>query len=177
MEELLTTATSPVPLPADTGSTSNPFPPSYSAGPFTWATPFFTTPTALLTVIIIFGFGRYLATQGTSWLDSSGRPRLAPLSRLIIAISVTILVTFLADAAVLTARAFIERQWTSSVLAYYIGVSWLAWTISLVCLTDETYKYGEWNWVQYIFWMAAALGETMVGWLWTVGMLRPKPGN
>ncbi|KAI7849527.1 hypothetical protein BDC45DRAFT_573904 [Circinella umbellata] len=80
-------------------------------------------------------------------------------------------------AAVLTARAFIERQWTSSVLAYYIGVSWLAWSIGLLCLTDETYKFGEWNWVQYVFWMAAALGETMVGWLWTVGMLRPKPGT
>ncbi|KAI9251944.1 hypothetical protein BDA99DRAFT_444174 [Phascolomyces articulosus] len=91
--------------------------------------------------------------------------------------SVTILVTFLADAVVLTARAFIEHQWTSSVLAYYIAVSWLSWTIGMVCLTDETYKFGEWNWVQYIFWMAAALGETMVGWLWTVGMLRPKPGT
>ncbi|KAI8137554.1 hypothetical protein BJV82DRAFT_634815 [Fennellomyces sp. T-0311] len=161
----------------EAGLTSSPFPPFYSVGPITWATPFFITPTALLTVIILFGFGRYLTTRGNPWHSAETRPRLTPLSRLIVAVTMTILLTFLADGAVLTTRAIVEKQWTSSVLAYYIGISFLAWAISFICVTDETFKFGEWNWVQYLFWMAAALGETLVGWLWTVGMLRPKPGT
>lgn len=158
---------------------ASPFPPYYSPGPLTWATPFFTTPTALLVLAAVFGLGRYLQTRATPWQEPnhSSRRRLDPLSKLIVALALTIVVTFLGDAGVVVARALFESSWTSSVFAYYIGVSWLAWVLSLVSLTDETYKYGEWTWVQYTFWMAAFLGETMVAWLWAVGMLRPRPGK
>ncbi|KAI9314851.1 hypothetical protein BX666DRAFT_1964047 [Dichotomocladium elegans] len=164
------------------GSSSSPFPPIYSAGPLTWATPLFATPTALLVVVILFGLGRYITnTHAYPWIDAdapgSARKHLTPLARLVVAASVTVVVTFLADAFVFVTRAILDRHWTSSVLAYYIGVSWLAWVIALVCVADETHKFGVWSWVQYIFWMAAALGETTVAWLWTVAFVRPNPGT
>lgn len=173
MELVLTTG--------DTPGTSSPFPPNYSAGPLTWTTPLFLTPTALLVGIILFGLGRYLLiTRGYPWIDAdtpgATRRHLSPLSRLVVAVSITIVLTFLAEAIVFATRAFMEHHWTSTVLAYYIGISWLAWMIGLMCVADETHKFGAWSWVQYMFWILAALGETMVGWLWLVGLLRPRPG-
>lgn len=165
---------------AQGGGTASPFPPYYSAGPFTWKTPLFISPTALLAVIIILGHARYMQTRANPWLDTSGqsqrRLRLSALSKLIVAISLTILMSFLGEAAVLVTQAILESYWTSTVLAYYIAISWLAWAISLAYLTDEIHKFTDWNWVQYAFWMAAAFGDTVVGWLWAVGILRPKAG-
>ncbi|KAI7877716.1 hypothetical protein K492DRAFT_150187 [Lichtheimia hyalospora FSU 10163] len=169
-------------LAGDAPGTSSPFPPNYSAGPLTWTTPLFLTPTALLVGIILFGLGRYLLiTRGYPWIDADApgatRRHLSPLSRLVVAISITIVLTFLAEAIVFATRAFMEHHWTSTVLAYYIGISWLAWMIGLMCVADETHKFGAWSWVQYMFWILAGLGETMVGWLWLVGLLRPRPGT
>lgn len=167
---------------APAGSLSDPFPPSYSTGPFTWATPLFISPTTLLSIITLFALGRYLQTRTNPWVDSSSgldsrQRRLSSLSKLIIAIALTVTVTFLADAAILVTRALVDGHWTSSVLAYYIAVSWLAWVVNFVSLTDEVYKFGDWTWVQYAFWMTAALCDTLVGWLWLVALLRPRPGT
>ncbi|KAG0180249.1 Homocysteine S-methyltransferase 1 [Apophysomyces sp. BC1034] len=60
-------------------------------------------------------------------------------------------------------------------LAYYVGVSWLAWALSLALLADETQKFAKWHWVQYMFWIVATLGDTVIGWFWAMGVYRPSP--
>lgn len=159
----------------------NPFPPIYSAGPLTWETPLFLTPTALLSVIAILGLGRYLSTRSHPlFLDAARlrqRRRMTALSKLVLAMSITILMTFMVDAGVFTARAILDKHWTSTVLAYYIGVSWLAWIFGLMTMTHEAHNFGRWSWVQYIFWMTATLGESLIAWLWLVAFLSPRTGK
>ncbi|KAI9315947.1 hypothetical protein BX666DRAFT_2028189 [Dichotomocladium elegans] len=158
---------------------SSPFPPIYSAGPLTWETPLFLTPTALLSLVIFAGLVRCLFTRDVSWVEAGGRGRmrLSPLSRLAVAVSITVQLTFVAEAIVFATRAVLDKHWTSTVLAYYIGMSWIAWLVSLIWMTDEAHKYGRWSWVQYVFWLAVAAGETLVGYLWLIGFLRPRAGT
>lgn len=159
----------------------NPFPPIYSAGPLTWETPLFITPTALLSLIAFLGLGRYLSTRSHPLFVDSARlsrqRRLTALSKLVLAMSITILLTFMVDAGIFTARAILDKHWTSTVLAYYIGVSWLAWIFGLMGMIHEAHNFGRWSWVQYTFWMTATLGESLIAWLWFVAFLSPRTGK
>lgn len=159
----------------------NPFPPIYSAGPLTWETPLFITPTALLSLIAFLGLGRYLSTRSHPLFVDAARlnrqRRLTALSKLVLAMSITILLTFMVDAGIFTARAILDKHWTSTVLAYYIGVSWLAWILGLMGMIHEAHNFGRWSWVQYTFWMTATLGESLIAWLWFVAFLSPRTGK
>ncbi|EPB92891.1 mitochondrial ABC transporter ATM [Mucor circinelloides 1006PhL] len=84
--------------------------------------------------------------------------------------------SYLLDTAVVVAQVFIQGD-LSTILVYYIGVSWLAWTVSLLCLMDESHKFSKWHWLQYTFFALATLGETIIAWLWTVGIYKPRPGT
>lgn len=151
------------------------FPPHYSSDGFVWSTPFVIGPSILLGIIVLFGLPRYLHNR---FHEASTNPRpLSAFSKFIVFLALIITTTFLIDAIVIVARAIVEDLWTSSVLAYYIGVSWSAWTLSLGALADETQKFSQWYWVQYLFWIIAVLNETFVGWLWMMGVLKPVPGK
>ncbi|KAG2230304.1 hypothetical protein INT48_001070 [Thamnidium elegans] len=152
----------------------NPFPPYYSSDEFSWSTPFVIGPTVLLGTIVLFGLPRYLynSVQETSRVRA-----LSTFSKLIIVLLVFVTGTFIADALVIISRAIIDEHWTSSVLAYYIGISWLSWTFSLGALADETQKYSQWYWIQYLFWVIAALNDSVIGWFWMMGILKPEPGT
>ncbi|KAI7879639.1 hypothetical protein K492DRAFT_131214 [Lichtheimia hyalospora FSU 10163] len=91
--------------------------------------------------------------------------------------SITIVLTFMVDAGIFTARAILNKHWTSTVLAYYIGVSWMAWILGLMAMTHEAHNFGRWSWVQYIFWMTATLGESLIAWLWFVAFFSPRTGT
>lgn len=165
-----------------------PYPPHYSAGIFTWQSPFFVSSTVLLTFILVAGIGRFLLTK--DYLD---QPRMAPngillggpetfrrasaLSKLIIVLSLVVIATLVGDAIVLVARALIEGHWTSTVLAYYIIISFLAWNIQLATAADETRKFLTWSWVQYTFWLAAVMTETLIAWIWAIGIFKPRDGK
>jgi hypothetical protein len=165
-----------------------PYPPHYSAGMFTWQSPFFVSSTVLLTFILVAGIGRFLLTK--DYLD---RPRLSPngillggpetfrrasaLSKLIIVLCLVVITTLVGDAIVLVARALIDGHWTSTVLAYYILSSFLAWNLQLATAADETRKFLTWSWVQYTFWFAAALTETLIAWMWAIGVFKPRDGK
>jgi len=165
-----------------------PYPPHYSAGIFTWQSPFFVSSTVLLTFILVAGIGRFLLTK--DYLD---QPRMAPngillggpetfrrasaLSKLIIVLSLVVIATLVGDAIVLVARALIEGHWTSTVLAYYIIISFLAWNIQLATAADETRKFLTWSWVQYTFWLAAVMTETLIAWIWAIGIFKPRDGT
>lgn len=152
----------------------NPFPPYNSSDEFSWSTPFVIGPTVLLGTIVLLGLPRYLynSTQETSRVRA-----LSTFSKLIIVLLVFVTGTFIADALVIITRAIIDEHWTSSVLAYYIGISWLSWTFSLGALADETQKYSQWYWIQYLFWVIAALNDSVIGWFWMMGILKPEPGK
>lgn len=159
-----------------------PFPPFYSSGVFTFSTPLFFTPTILLGFVVTVGLLRYLHTKNTAWQDISSPlispdRRLSPLSRLIIAISCLVTVSFLLDTLVVVTRVFVDEGSLSITFIYYIVTSWLAWVISLVCLVDESHKFSTWHWLQYTFFAMAAAGETLVAWLWIVSVYKPRPGK
>ncbi|KAI8979740.1 hypothetical protein BDF20DRAFT_871371 [Mycotypha africana] len=161
---------------------SNPFPPFYSSGEFSFTTPLFLTPTVLLVFILFVGSIRYLYTKHVSWQDISSpfvprERRLSPLSKLIIGLSCTVTATFLIDAFVLITRVFLEEGLLSIMLLYYIGASWVAWVIALACLMDESHKFSKWYWIQYTFFALATAGDTVVAWLWAVGVCKPRPGS
>ncbi|CAO0792064.1 unnamed protein product [Mucor circinelloides] len=156
-----------------------PFPP-YING-FSYTTPFFFTPTTLLAFVSVIGLCRYLHTKQVTWQDISSPlvspdRRLSPLSKLIVYMCCLITMSYLLDTAVVVAQVFIQGD-LSTILVYYIGVSWLAWTVSLLCLMDESHKFSKWHWLQYTFFALATLGETIIAWLWTVGIYKPRPGT
>lgn len=166
----------------------NPFPPYYSLDEFVWSTPFVIGPCILLGTIVLFGLPRYLSNHNKLWFHddtddqaventtNNSRP-LSTFSKFIVSLCLIVSTSFIADAIVIVIRAIIDQHWTSSVLAFYIVVSWLAWAFSLGALADETQKNSVWYWVQYLFWVIATLNETVVGWLWMMGVVRPEPGN
>lgn len=156
-----------------------PFPP-YING-FSYTTPFFLTPTCLLTFVSVVGLCRYLHTRQVTWQDISSPlvspdRRLSPLSKLIVYMCCLITMSYLLDAAVVVAQVFLQGD-LSTILVYYIGASWLAWAVSLLCLMDESHKFSKWYWLQYTFFALATLGETIIAWLWTVGIYKPRPGK
>lgn len=168
----------------------NPFPPYYSSDEFVWSTPFVIGPSILLGSIVLFGLPRYLQNNNKWWFHDSNtvtnateaaiatptRP-LSTFSKLIVFLCLIVSTSFVADALVVVLRAIIDEHWSSTVLAFYIGASWLAWSFSLGALADETQKHSKWYWTQYLFWVIATLNDTVVGWFWLIGVLKPKPGT
>ncbi|KAG2199718.1 hypothetical protein INT47_012854 [Mucor saturninus] len=152
------------------------FPPYYSSDEFVWTTPFVIGPSILLGTLALVGLPRYLHNRFHQTSATTTRP-LSTFSKFIVLLAVIITSSFLVDALVIVARVIVDDHWTSSVLAYYIIVSWLAWTLSLAALADETQKFSQWFWVQYLFWIIAVLNDTFVGWLWMMGVLKPVPGT
>ncbi|CEP07529.1 hypothetical protein [Parasitella parasitica] len=84
--------------------------------------------------------------------------------------------SYLLDTAVVVAQVFLQGDF-STILVYYIGASWLAWAVSLLCLMDESHKFFRWYWLQYAFFALATLGETIIAWMWIVGVYKPRPGT
>jgi ATP-binding cassette subfamily B (MDR/TAP) protein 6 len=155
---------------------SNPFPPSYSVDEFIWSSPFVYGPSILIISTLLVGLPRYL--YNTPFVAASNvQLPLSTFSKFLISLCLIVICTLIADAAVITCRAIIDQFWTSSVLAFYIGVSWSAWTLSLMALTNETQAHHQWYWTQYWFWILAVCMETIVGWYWMKGAIRPEPGK
>ncbi|KAI8051073.1 uncharacterized protein B0P05DRAFT_562857 [Gilbertella persicaria] len=152
------------------------FPPFYSVDQFTWSTPFVIGPTILLTTLLVFGIPRYLNNHHFNNTVTLHR-HLTAFSKFLVCLCFIVAITWIADAAVIVTRAILEHYWTSSVLAFYTGISWLAWALSLFTLADETQHYGKWYWTQYLFWVLAVASDTVVGWLWIMGITRPEPGT
>lgn len=160
-----------------------PFPPFYSSGLFVYSTPLFFTPTILLAFVVLVGSLRYfLQTKNVPWQDISSPlispdRRLSPLSRLIVVLSCVVTSSFFLDGLVVIVRVLLDQGSLSVMLVYYIGISWLAWVISLACLLDESHKFSKWYWLQYTYFAMAAAGETLVAWLWLMGIYKPRPGK
>lgn len=159
-----------------------PFPPFYSSGLFIFSTPLFITPTVLFLFVSVVGLYRYLKIKSVPWQDISSplvtpNRRLSPLSRLIVALSCLVTVTFLLDTVVVVTRVILDEGSLSVMLLYYVAFSWFAWVISLVCLIDESHKFSKWYWLQYTFYAMAVAGETCVAWLWASSVYNPRPGK
>lgn len=144
--------------------------------------PLFYTPTLLIIFNAVIGTIRYLTTKNIPWQDISSplaprQNRLTALSKLIIFLACSVTFSFLLDTIVVLARVFLEQGALSVLYIYYIGVSWFAWAIGILFLLDESHKFLKWYWIQYFFFALAALGETCVGWVWIVGVYKPRPGK
>ncbi|KAI8637769.1 P-loop containing nucleoside triphosphate hydrolase protein, partial [Parasitella parasitica] len=87
-------------------------------------------------------------------------------------------ITLIFDSIVLVTRAIVEQFWTSTVLAYYIAVSWFSWSLCIITLiTEAQSNHNKWYWVQYAFWFLAVAMETIVGWYWLRGITKHLPGT
>lgn len=150
----------------------NPFPPFYSIDEFIWSTPFVYGPTLLLIILITFGAPRYYHNINKQSTNLSSWSKFIAFACLIVSI------TFVFDSIVLITRAITEQYWTSTVLAYYIAVSWLSWSLCIIALVNEAQlNQNHWYWIQYLFWFLAVAMETVVGWYWLMGIMKPLPGN
>ena len=159
-----------------------PFPPFDSSGRLNYSTPFFFVPTILFLFIFTVGLRRYLQTKNVPWQDISTplvtpNRRLSTMMRIIIILSCLVTVTFLFETGVVVARAILEEGSFSASLVYYIALSWTAWIISLMCIMDESHKFSKWHWLQYTFFSMAVAGETLVAWLWSTSIYKPRPGK
>lgn len=149
-----------------------PFPPFYSIDEFVWSTPFVYGPTLLLITIITLAVPRYYYN-----INKQSTAALSSWSKLIAFACAIVSITFLFDAIVFVTRAITEEYWTSTVLAFYIAVSWISWSISIIALVSEAQLYyNRWYWIQYLFWFTAVATETVVGWYWMMGIMKPEPG-
>ncbi|KAI8364572.1 hypothetical protein BD560DRAFT_402776 [Blakeslea trispora] len=151
------------------------FPPFYSVDQFTWSTPFVIGPSILIAVLLIFGIPRYLHNHHSSNDSPIISRHLTAFSKFLVFLCFVVMITLIADATVIVTRAVLEQYWTSSVLAIYVGISWLAWALSLFALADETQQFGKWYWTQYLFWILAVCSDTLVGWLWAMTIVKPEP--
>ncbi|KAI8074014.1 P-loop containing nucleoside triphosphate hydrolase protein [Gongronella butleri] len=154
--------------------TSPVFPPYYSAGDWTFASPFVFVPTLLLVFMATAGGVRYLQAPRRPSADTQP---LSAFSRLIAYLTLLVVLSYMADAAVLVSRAFIEGTWTSAVLAYSILASYLAWTLALIMLVYEAQVFRQWYWIQYAFWLLAALLDATTAWTWTMAVKHPRNGT
>ncbi|KAI9030671.1 hypothetical protein CLU79DRAFT_730969 [Phycomyces nitens] len=158
-----------------------PLPPYYSSGIFIWSSPFFLSPTLLLTLVTLAGLGRYLQTRQNSYTNlaesSELSRRLSPLSKLIILLCIAVLLSFAGDTAIMIIRVFVDHYWMSNILAYYIACSWLAWVINLGLLLRETHLFSKWHWLPYVFWMIALMWESDIARLWIKAIKNPRPGT
>ncbi|CAO0795626.1 unnamed protein product [Mucor circinelloides] len=151
----------------------NPLPPFYSIDEFVWSTPFVYGPTLLLIIIITLAVPRYYYN-----INKQSIAILSSWSKLVGFACVVVSITFVFDAVVLVTRAITEEYWTSTVLAYYIAVSWISWSISIIALVNEAQlNQNHWYWIQYLFWFVAVAMETVVGWYWMMGIMKPLPGT
>ncbi|KAG2210102.1 hypothetical protein INT46_010307 [Mucor plumbeus] len=148
----------------------NPFPPFYSIDEFIWSTPFVYGPTLLLIILITFGVPRYYHNINKQSTNLSSWSKFITFSCLIVSI------TFVFDSIVFVTRAITEQYWTSTVLAYYIAVSWLSWSLCIIALVNEAQlNQNHWYWIPYLFWFLAIAMETVVGWYWLMGIIKPLP--
>lgn len=155
-----------------------PPPPIVINDEFIWSTPVVYGPTLLLIITLFIGIPRYIFVKTNYHLHAESLlHQLSSFSKVIIYLCLFITLSFVFDAIVVISRAIFASVWTSSELAFYIAISWLSWVISLVFLFHESQVFGKWYWTQYIFWEAAFLTETLVGWLWLNGVTRPKEGK
>ncbi|KAI8874947.1 hypothetical protein K501DRAFT_338966 [Backusella circina FSU 941] len=154
-----------------------PFPPFSFTTTLRSTSPLFYVPTLLLLFTVIVGSCRYYTTKSIPW-DYSVSPnrKLGPLSKLIIVLSCLVTITFVADTVVIVTRAFLNSGF-SLALCYYTGISWLAWATGIFFLINETYKFSQWHWLQYTFYGMVVVGESLVGWLWLMGVKYPIPGT
>lgn len=103
----------------------------------TWSSPFVYGPTLLL----------------ISALISFKRPNPYP-SKVITCLCFSVISTFVLDSCIIIARILRNEPWTFTDFAYYIGVSWIAWTVTSV--QDKRI---------YLFWEFSVITETIIGWL------------
>ncbi|KAI8994926.1 P-loop containing nucleoside triphosphate hydrolase protein [Pilobolus umbonatus] len=85
------------------------------------------------------------------------------------------MISFILDAINIVSRAIIDSVWTSYVLAFYTGASWIAWMFSLALLMNEVHIHSKWNWIQNCYWITALANESSIAWLWTTAFLELSP--
>ncbi|CAO3587296.1 unnamed protein product [Absidia cylindrospora] len=162
----------------DSRSLNSSYPPFYSSDGFSYTSPWFIVPTLLFGYTVLCGGSRYLQLRHNPLFSNNSNDSstlstincLSPLGKLVALLSVIVTFSFVVDAAVIVVRAFVESTWTSATLSYYIVTSYLAWTFSIIMLSQETQLFGRWYWIQYVFWFLALFLETSIGWLWATGI-------
>jgi hypothetical protein len=137
---------------------------------------FLFVPVFLLSYIILFGIYRLVRLRKVERNPLIERQRLSPLSRLIYVISGFILLSYLADCAVIIIRALESKVWTSNYIVFYDVGSWAAWVLNLLLMIYERKKLGKWSSVNYCFYLLSLFTESLVFNYWINQFRSTKPG-
>lgn len=122
-----------------------------------WHSPYVCGPTLLLISTLVFCKRQYRPTT------------LIP--KLILYLCFFIIFTFVLDSYVITIRILLTDSSEDYLeRVYYIGTSWLAWTISLVFWM----KKGK---CIVLFWELSLFVETVIGWFWFNNRSYENTGN
>ncbi|RIA92197.1 hypothetical protein C1645_710937 [Glomus cerebriforme] len=137
---------------------------------------FLFVPISLLSYIILFGTYRLVKLRTIEYNPLIDRRRLSPLSRIIYGISGFILLSYLADCAVIIIRALASKVWTSNDIVFYDVGSWAAWVLNLSLMVYERKKLGKWSSVNYCFYFLSLFTDSLVFYYWINQLRSNKPG-
>ncbi|CAG8487880.1 3260_t:CDS:10, partial [Acaulospora morrowiae] len=143
-----------------------PFP--LEIGLFSSCTGIFFIPIILLSYIVVFGLYRILRKQSGYTLLRENRPRATPLIKTIYGFTGFVLLSYLADCAVIIVRALESKVWASSTLVFYDVTSWAAWLINMTLMVVERNNTGRWSLANYLFYWISLTGETLVFFNWVI---------
>ncbi|KAL1925203.1 uncharacterized protein VTP21DRAFT_86 [Calcarisporiella thermophila] len=160
------------------------------------------TPLAALGILIVLALYRYLVLRNREGYTQIGQRNRMPsatleedpgdlihstdVSRLphqgsksllngIIIMNLAIIITFLADAAIVCIRALITKKWTPTYYVVYIAASWLAWAFNFAeFYVLERRMVGEPSLINHVFWWLAIIFESFVGSQWIAEFVRPE---
>ncbi|PKC10833.1 hypothetical protein RhiirA5_413840 [Rhizophagus irregularis] len=138
---------------------------------------FLFVPVFLLSFIIFFGTYRLVKLRTIEYNPLIDRRRLSPLSRIIYGTSGFILLSYLADCAVIIVRALESKVWTSNYIVFYEVGSWAAWVLNLSLMVYERKKLGKWSSVNYCFYFLSLSAESLIFHYWITHFISNKPGD
>lgn len=137
---------------------------------------FLFVPVSLLSFIILFGTYRLVKLRTIEYNPLIDRRRLSPLSRIIYGTSGFILLSYLADCAVIIIRALESKVWTSNYIVFYEVGSWAAWVLNLSLMVYERKKLGKWSSVNYCFYFLSLSAESLIFHYWITHFISNNPG-
>lgn len=130
-----------------------------SAYTLNWATAIIGPSILLVSVIIVSCFHK------NSELVARNRQMChQPFSRFFLALHFIVTASFVIDCITVAIGIVIDQWVISFSLVCYNSLCYIAWSINLTLLMNESTRYPRWHWIQYMFWFIALVIDTVVGW-------------
>lgn len=130
-----------------------------SAYSLSWATAIIGPSILLVSVIILSCFHKNpeLVARNRQICHQS-------FSRFFLALHFIVTASFVIDCITVVIGIVIDQWVISFSLVCYNSLCYIAWSINLTLLMNESKRYPRWHWIQYMFWFITLVIDTVVGW-------------